>query len=57
MKKENLDMVKQAMINEYGVNNELATLLAESALEGAGRALIALANKVVKLKEDKDEAD
>lgn len=52
MKKENLELVKQAVINEYGIKDELATVAAKAALEGVGRSLIASADRLLKLKED-----
>lgn len=52
MKKENLELVKQAIINEYGISDELATVAAKAALEGVGKSLIALADKLLELEED-----
>ena len=54
MKKENIELVKQAIINEYGISSELATFAAKAALEGVGKSLIALADKLVKPKENKE---
>lgn len=52
MKKENVELVKQAIINEYEIGGELATLAAKAALEGVGKSLVALAYRLVKSKED-----
>lgn len=52
MKKENIELVKQAIINEFGISDELATFAAKAALEGVRRSLIALVNGLVKPKED-----
>lgn len=52
MKEENLELVKQAIINEYGIKDELATVVAKAALEGVGKSLIALADRLLKLEED-----
>lgn len=52
MKEENVGMVKQAIINEYRISDELATFAAKAALEGVGKSLIMLADKLVKSKED-----
>ena len=57
MKEGNIGLVKQAIINEYGISDELATIAAKAALEGVGKSLIALANKLVKPKEDKSETN
>lgn len=34
MKEENLELVKQAIINEYGISGELATFAAKAAWGG-----------------------
>lgn len=58
MKKENINMVKQAIIDEYEIDDELATYVAEVALEGVGKSLltslIALTDKLMKSKEENE---
>lgn len=58
MKEGNIGLVKQAIINEFGISDELATFAAKAALEGVRNSLIMLADKLVKPKEEEeDEAD
>lgn len=52
VKEENLELVKQAITNEYGIKDELATVVAKAALEGVGRSLAMLADRLLKLEED-----
>lgn len=58
MKKENLDLVKQAIVNEYEIGDAMATPVAEAALEAVREALVVLLTKqLAKLKEGANETN
>lgn len=55
MKQENINKVAEALMDEFGIGEKLATFAAKSAIEGVGKALIALANKVAEIPQEEKE--
>lgn len=52
MRPENLEKIKEAVMDEYGISNELAMFCAEAAANGVHQALLETADRLFKGKKD-----